>query len=95
MASDQSDTVGAADIGVKAAALLLRYRADEARLEREQDAVQIRLEIVREVIASLSGQPRRRGGDKRRPWPVVGSQQQWPAAVPGEPGGDSTPPEAA
>lgn len=86
MPDDQSDAVGAADIGVRAAALLLRYRAEETRLERELDAVQIRLEITREVIASLSGQPRRRGGNQRR---------QWPAAVPAEPGGDSTPPEAA
>ena len=80
--ADSPDT-----LAMKAAALLLRYRAEETRLERELDAIQIRLEITREVIASLSGQPRRGARNQRRQWPV--------AVNAGEQGPPDDPPAAA
>jgi hypothetical protein len=59
------------DLGAIAATLLERYRQDEARLEREIDALQIRLEITREVIAGLSGKRVTRQRNPQRRWPVI------------------------
>ncbi len=60
------------DLLANATELLERYRLEESRLEREFDAVQIRLEIMREVIGALTARKRTpRGGGRRQNWPAV------------------------
>ena len=58
-----------ASLLTNAAALLERARADERALETEMTILQTRLEMVREVVAALSGKPRSRRGRPVKPTP--------------------------
>ena len=51
-----------ASLLTNAAAALARYRDEERSLEMERAVLDARLEIVREVVTTLSGKPRARRG---------------------------------
>ena len=60
-----------------AAALLERYRAEERVLELDLHVMQTRLDMIRDVVSSLSGKPRTRRG---RPPRLVEQAEEAPAA---------------
>lgn len=67
-----------ASLLTNACALLERYRTEERLLENEMAMQQARLEVLREVIAALSGKPRARRG---RPAKQPEQQQDDTAAI--------------
>jgi hypothetical protein len=68
-----SDTPDRADLLTNAAALIDHLRAQRVSTERQLDAIQIRLEIIDEMLARLTGARRRR---RTAPaWPVVSEGQ--------------------
>jgi hypothetical protein len=64
-----SDSPDRADLLTNAAALIDHFRAQRISTERQLDAVQIRLEIIDDVLARLTGSRRRRSTFRPTPSP--------------------------
>jgi len=65
-----TDRPDRADLLTNAAATIDYLKAERISIERQLDAMQMRLETVNDILARLTGTRRRR----RTTWPVVGAQ---------------------